>query len=60
MLEAVWVPSAEIGALRRRVARRAALIRQRTRAKNEVHATLARCLLGRAPASDLFGAAGRR
>jgi transposase len=59
MLEAVWVPSAQIGALRRRVARRAALIRQRTRAKNEVHGTLARCLLGRAPASDLFGAAGR-
>lgn len=59
MLEAVWVPSAEISALRRRVARRAALIRQRTRAKNEVHAALARCLLGRSPASDLFGAAGR-
>lgn len=59
MLDAVWVPSAEIGALRRRVARRAALVRQRGRAKNEVHATLARCLLGRAPASDLFGAAGR-
>ncbi len=60
MLEAVWVPSAQIGALRRRVARRAALIRQRTRAKNEVHATLARSLFGRAPASDLFGAAARR
>jgi transposase len=59
MLEPVWVPDAEIGALRRRVARRAALVRQRTRAKNEVHAALARCLLGRSPASDLFGAAGR-
>ena len=59
MLTSVWVPSAEIAALRRRVARRAALVRQRTRAKNEVHATLARCLLGRPPASDLFGVAGR-
>lgn len=34
-------------------------MRQRTRAKNEVHATLVRCLLGRPPVSDLFGTAGR-
>ena len=59
MLESVWIATAEIQALRRRVARRASLVRQRTRAKNEVHATLARCLLGRAPVSDLFGAEGR-
>jgi transposase len=59
MLESVWIASPEIQALRRRVARRASLVRQRTRAKNEVHATLARCLLGRAPVSDLFGAEGR-
>jgi transposase len=59
MLESVWVPDAEISALRRRVARRAALVRQRTRAKNEVHAALVRCLLGRSPATDLFGVAGR-
>lgn len=59
MLEAVWVPDAKTAALRRRVARRAALVRQRTRAKNEVHAVLARCLLGRSPVSDLFGATGR-
>ena len=59
MLASVWVPSAEVGALRRRVARRAALVRQRTRAKNEVHATLARSLLGRSPAADLFGLRGR-
>jgi transposase len=59
MLEAVWVPDRETQALRRRVARRAALVRQRTRAKNEVHAVLGRCLLGRSPAADLFGAAGR-
>lgn len=60
MLVSVWVPSAEIGALRRRVARRAALVRQRIRAKNEVHAALARCLLGKPEASDLFGIEGRR
>lgn len=59
MLETVWVPDAQTQALRRRVARRAALIRQRTRAKNEVHAVLARCLLGRSPVSDLFGKRGR-
>lgn len=60
MLGSVWVPSAEIGALRRRVARRSALVRQRIRAKNEVHATLARCLLGKSPVSDLFGVKGRK
>jgi transposase len=59
MLESVWVPNAVTSGLRRRVARRAALVRQRTRAKNEIHATLARCLLGRSPVSDLFGKAGR-
>lgn len=59
MLAPVWVPDAETSALRRRVARRAALVRQRTRAKNEIHATLARCLLGRPPVSDLFGKKGR-
>ena len=59
MLEPVWVPDPDTQALRRRVARRAALVRQRTRAKNEVHAALARCLIARPPTSDLFGAAGR-
>lgn len=59
MLEAVWVPDEATQELRRRVARRAALVRQRTRAKNEVHAVLARCLLGRSPVSDLFGKGGR-
>lgn len=59
MLDGVWVPDEEIGALRRRIARRAALVRQRTRAKNEVHAVIMRCLLGRPTASDLFGRKGR-
>ena len=59
LLAEVWVCDERIGALRRRLARRAALVRQRTRAKNEVHAVLSRCLLGRPPFSDLFGKAGR-
>lgn len=59
MLCSVWVPSAEIGALRRRVARRAARVRQRTRAKNEIHGALARSLFGKPPVSDLFGVKGR-
>jgi transposase len=59
MLGEVWVPDEATSALRRRVARRAGLVRARTRVKNEVHAVLARCLLGRPPVSDLFGKKGR-
>jgi transposase len=59
MLVSVWVPDEQIGALRRRVARRAALVRTCTRAKNEIHGSLGRCLLGKAPVSDLFGVKGR-
>jgi transposase len=59
MLVSVWVPDEQIGALRRRVARRAALVRTCTRAKNEIHGALGRCLLGKAPISDLFGKRGR-
>jgi len=59
MLKAVWVPDEATSALRRRVARRAGLVRARTRVKNEVHAVLARCLIGRPPVSDLFGKKGR-
>jgi transposase len=60
LLAEVWVCDEPIGALRRRLARRGALVRQRTRAKNEVHAVISRCLLGRPPVSDLFGRSGRR
>ena len=59
MLVSVWVPDERIGALRRRVARRAALVRTCTRAKNEIHGALGRCLLAKAPVSDLFGKRGR-
>ena len=59
MLKAVWVPDEATSSLRRRVARRAGLVRARTRVKNEVHAVLARCLIDRPPVSDLFGKKGR-
>jgi transposase len=50
---ATWV-------MRRRLSRRGQLVRARSRAKNEVHAVLMRCLKDRPPASDLFGVKGRR
>lgn len=59
MLSEVWVPDEATLALRRRVGRRGALVRARTRIKNEVHAVVMRCLLGRPPVSDLFGRKGR-
>src|SRR5665647_2003692 len=49
MLEGTWLPGEETRALRRRLSRRAQLVRQRTRLKNEVHATLYRNLKGAAP-----------
>src|SRR5215218_6862892 len=58
-LPEVWGPREELRALRRRCQRRAALVRQRTRAKNELHAVLARNLKGRPPISDVFGVRGR-
>ena len=59
-LASVWVPDRGTQAMRRRLRRRTQLVRARTRAKNEIHAALMRCLVGRAPFSDLFGAKGRR
>jgi transposase len=58
-LPEVFGPDEETRALRRRLARRAALVRQRTRAKNELHAALARNLQGKPPMSDVFGIRGR-
>jgi transposase len=57
-LDGVWTPDERIRAMRRRLARRAQLVRARTRAKNEIHAGLMRCLKDRPPASDLFGVKG--
>ncbi len=58
-LETVWAPDERTRALRRLCARREALVRARTRAKNEAHAVPARNLCGRPPVTDCFGRQGR-
>jgi transposase len=60
MLQGTWLPDEETRALRRRLSRRAQLVRQRVRLKNEIHAALYRNLKGAGPATDLFGTVGRR
>src|SRR5215213_6046918 len=50
-LEGVWTPDERIRAMRRRLARRAQLVRARSRAKNETHAVLRRGLKARPPAA---------
>jgi transposase len=59
-LEGVWTPDERIRTMRRRLSRRAQLVRARSRTKNEIHAVLMRCLKDRPPAADLFGVKGRR
>jgi transposase len=59
VLPTVWVEDERTRCLRRLTSRRAQLVRQRTRVKNEVTAVLVRNLAGRPPASDLFGKRGR-
>jgi transposase len=58
-LPPVWLPDERTRALRRQVTRRAHVVRQRTRIKNQVHAILARNLAPTPPVSDLFGKTGR-
>ncbi|HEX6012670.1 MAG TPA: IS110 family transposase, partial [Geminicoccaceae bacterium] len=58
-LDEVWTPDDRTQTRRRLITRRGALVRARTRAKNQVHAVLGRNLLGRPPVSDLFGRKGR-
>ncbi len=58
-LPEVWIGDEATHALRRRVGRRVHLVRQRTKAKNQVHAVLLRNLAGRPPVSDVFGTRGR-
>lgn len=55
----VWVPDPATRALRQRIAQHRALVQQRTRLRNQIHAALIRSLV-RCPQSDLFGKAGRR
>jgi transposase len=58
-LPPVWLPDERTRRLRRQVTRRAHIVRQRTRIKNQVHAILARNLAPTPPVSDLFGTTGR-
>lgn len=58
-LDEVWTPDEATQTRRRLITRRCALVRARTRAKNQVHAVLARNLLERPPMSDVFGRKGR-
>jgi transposase len=58
-LPQVWMPDDYTQALRRQVARRAQIVRHRTRLKNQIHAVLAAHLIPRCPATDLFGRKGR-
>jgi transposase len=59
LLTGCWLPDEKTRSLRRWLSRRAQLVRQRTRSKNEVHAVLMRNLKGRPPMSDVFGKGGR-
>ena len=59
-LSEVWCPDEQTRALRRYVARRAQLVRQRSRAKNEIAAALGRNLLDRPAVDDITGRGGRR
>jgi transposase len=58
-LPGIWRPDEKLQALRRLVARRSGIVRERTRLKNQVQAILHRNLLLRCPAADLFGKKGR-
>jgi transposase len=59
LLSGCWLPDEKTRSLRRWLGRRAQLVRQRTRSKNEIHAVLMRNLKGRPPMSDVFGKSGR-
>jgi transposase len=58
-LPEVWLPDAETERLRRLVARRNQIVRQRTRVKNETHAILAAHLVPLCPHAELFNGPGR-
>ena len=59
MLPGVWICDEQTRVLRRQIARRTQLVRGRTRARNQIHATLIRNLGGRGPARDILAKKGR-
>ena len=58
-LPKVWRADEETLALRREVARRSQIVRQRTQLKNQVQSVLHAYLIPRYPGADLFGKKGR-
>lgn len=58
-LAEVWTPDEQTRVRRRLISRRAHLVRQQVREKNQVHAVLQRQLKDRPPMTDLFGVKGR-
>src|SRR2546423_5225209 len=58
-LPSVWLPDDQTHALRRQVTRRAHIVRQRTRLKNQVQSILHRNPIRRCPAADPVGTQGR-
>ena len=56
----IWLAEEPTRLARRRMSRRAQLVRERTGLKDQVHAVLHRNLVDRPPASDLFGVKGLR
>ena len=58
-LPEVWIRDATTKALRRQVARRNQIVRQRTRLKNIVRSILHAHLIAKPPVADLFGKKGR-
>jgi hypothetical protein len=59
-LLALWAPDDFTRGLHRRLQRRSKLVRLRMRARNELHAVLARNLKRRPSMTDVFGKHGRR
>lgn len=58
-LAEVWIPDGSLRVLRRQLAHRLSLVRQRTQLRNRIHAVVGRNLLD-CPLTDLFGQAGLR
>ncbi len=59
-LPETWVADDRTAMLRRLIVRRTHLVKQRTRLKNQVHATLSRNLVPTCPHADLFSGVGHR
>lgn len=60
LIPRVWIGDERTRVMRRRISRRRGLVKQTTRAKNEIAAILHRNLKRRPPFSDPLGKAGRR